>query len=64
MPKMKSGNKANFGVFAVVADDAEIPLVERTFERLRRRGITITSMPKIANEMKDAFDNTYDGQVH
>jgi hypothetical protein len=59
----KNGDKFSWCVVALGANEAEEALVERALEDLRRRGVIVTLLPRIANRLRDKYDGEYDGRV-
>ena len=44
-------------------DRGQEALVERAIEDLRRRGVSVTLLPRIAARFRDAYDSGYDDKV-
>jgi hypothetical protein len=59
----KDGDKFSWCVVAIAATEAEETMVERALERLRRRGVGVHMLPRIANRLRDEYDSTYDSKV-
>ena len=59
----KNEDKFSWCVVALGANEAEEALVERALEDLRRRGVVVTLLPRIATKFRDAYDSGYDDKV-